>query len=196
MAGERDVAGQTELVDELLEFIKIGAFTRMRVAHDDPVDLRICLAERSDELQKIFVPFESGDAPGEDEELFAGELRKILLPAGAPRDVRLETTEGLNRINPVAHQADGVGRRARKIIRHVIANAFGDGHDAFTARHDGRVGIHGIKAMNGADQARAGLGIGLPPREPGDPARHARVEVQDIGAFLLQDAPERVDLKQ
>ena len=50
--------------------------------------------------------------------------------------------------------------------------------------------------MHGADEPRPLLWIHPAPCEPRDPARNPRADMQDVGTFLAEEAPQGPHLKE
>ena len=149
--------------------------------------MEVC-GQASENLNEVVVSLEAGDAAGEGEKKFPFELGVFVLPLVEPG--------GLGVVGGVVECGIYAAVNDRQffcgdvgvVFKDVVTDAVGDADDAFPAGHDFGVGIDGIKAVDGCNEAGSGLGVEFAPGEVGEPGGHAGAEMEDVGFFGVEQA--------
>ena len=188
VAGEGEVVFEPGGADGVFDFGEEVHFAGMCFADEEAVDGEAFGFEGGDNLNKVELSFPAGDASGEGEEVFVFELGVLLLPAGEPGGVGAVGGVVVGGVNAPVDDGEFFPGDVGVVVEDVLADAVGDADDAFPAGHDFGVGIDGIKAVDGGDEAGSGLGVEFAPGEVGEPGGHTGAEMEDVGFFGVEQA--------
>lgn len=194
VTGEGEVVFKTCFADGIFDFCQEVQFAGVGFADEDAVDGEAFGFEGCDDLDKIELSFPAGDATGEGDEEFAGELGVFVLPSLEPCGVGAVGGVVLGGVDAAVYDGEFFFGDVGVVLEDVVADAVGNTDDALAAGHDLGVGVDGIETVDGGDETGSFGGVEFAPGEVCEPGGHAGTEVQDVGLFRFKDTAEDFDL--
>ena len=194
VTGEGEVVFEACFADGIVNFGQEVQFAGVGFADEEAVDGEAFGFEGGDDLDEIELSFPAGDAPGEGDEKFAGELGVFVLPAVEPCGVGAVGGVVLGGVDAAVNDGEFFLGDVGVVFEDVFADAVGNTDDALAAGHDFGVGVDGIETVHGGDETGSFGGVEFAPGEVGEPGGHAGTEVEDVGLFCFKDASEDFDL--
>ena len=92
--------------------------------------------QAGEDLHEVAVSLEAGDAPGEGDEKFAGELGVFVLPAVEPCGVKSVGGVVLGGVDAAVNDGEFFLGDVGVVFEDVFADAVGNTDDALAAGHD------------------------------------------------------------